>query len=222
MGTLSLHCRTIRNQCCNSSPGRSGARRRAERVRRSRPAAPLPCERYPEASCVGRVRTCAWVLAHPPLRTPTVRTMTEPACHRCLLAKGIRRWRCGSFVATLTRPATLHYCADRYPVRTGPMARHHDSSLSRMVSPRRRDNYAIWLASGMPLSGSSSLGVDRTKKGGHDEYSSGRLSHLQHGSSRLARGKHLRSPPAVAYSVRKNWIRSCFSWLVKLMLNRLL
>ena len=38
---------------------------------------------------------------------PSLRTTSEPASHRCVL--GMRRWRCGSIVATLTRPASLHY-----------------------------------------------------------------------------------------------------------------
>ena len=36
-----------------------------------------------------------------------MRTTSEPASHRCVLGMG--RWRCGSIVATLTRPASLHY-----------------------------------------------------------------------------------------------------------------
>jgi hypothetical protein len=36
-----------------------------------------------------------------------MRTTSEPASHRCVL--GMRRWRRGSIVATLTRPASLHY-----------------------------------------------------------------------------------------------------------------
>ena len=36
-----------------------------------------------------------------------MRTTSEPASHRCVL--GMERWRCGSIVATLTRPASLHY-----------------------------------------------------------------------------------------------------------------
>jgi len=38
---------------------------------------------------------------------PKMRTTSEPASHRCVL--GMERWRCGSIVATLTRPASLHY-----------------------------------------------------------------------------------------------------------------
>ena len=38
---------------------------------------------------------------------PRMRTTSEPASHRCVL--GMRRWRRGSIVATLTRPASLHY-----------------------------------------------------------------------------------------------------------------
>jgi hypothetical protein len=38
---------------------------------------------------------------------PRMRTTSEPASHRCVL--GIGRWRCGSSVVTLTRPASLHY-----------------------------------------------------------------------------------------------------------------
>jgi hypothetical protein len=36
-----------------------------------------------------------------------MRTTSEPASHRCMLGMG--RWRRGSIVATLTRPASLHY-----------------------------------------------------------------------------------------------------------------
>ena len=36
-----------------------------------------------------------------------MRTTSEPASHRCVLGMG--RWRRGSIVATLTRPASLHY-----------------------------------------------------------------------------------------------------------------
>ena len=38
---------------------------------------------------------------------PRMRTTSEPASHRCVLGMG--RWRRGSIVATLTRPASLHY-----------------------------------------------------------------------------------------------------------------
>jgi len=37
-----------------------------------------------------------------------MRTTSEPASHRCVLGVN-RRWRRGSIVATLTRPASLHY-----------------------------------------------------------------------------------------------------------------
>ena len=38
-----------------------------------------------------------------------MRTTTEPASHRCVLGFYQGRWRRGSIVATLTRPASLHY-----------------------------------------------------------------------------------------------------------------
>jgi hypothetical protein len=40
---------------------------------------------------------------------PRMRTTSEPASHRCVLGFYQGRWRCGSIVATLTRPASLHY-----------------------------------------------------------------------------------------------------------------
>ena len=40
---------------------------------------------------------------------PRMRTTSEPASHRCVLGLYQGRWRCGSIVATLTRPASLHY-----------------------------------------------------------------------------------------------------------------
>ena len=41
--------------------------------------------------------------------TPTLSTTTKPASHRCVLGLNHRRWRRGSMLATLTRPASLHY-----------------------------------------------------------------------------------------------------------------
>jgi hypothetical protein len=84
--------------------------------------------------------------------------------------------------------------------------------------PRR----AVLVSEQRPLqmgnSGSYSVATDATPEGAQRSWFRRAQPWVGTGCKRQAPA----ISPAVAYSVRKNWIRSCFSWLVKLMLNRLL